>query len=102
MGLLPLGVTQDGPSETVKDRLMARVRQEAGNKVVPLRPRRWRAAWVALPLAAAASVLFVIGYRLYQDVVLGAAEQTRRAAVVSDLLSQEQGKLAARRRRCNS
>jgi len=96
VGLLPLGVTQDGPSEAVKERLMARVRQDGNNKVVPLRPRRWRAAWVALPLAAAASIFFVLSYRFYQDEVNRASEQTQRAEVVSDLLNQEQQKLAAR------
>jgi anti-sigma-K factor RskA len=96
VGLLPLGVTQDGPSERVKDRLMTRVRQDAGKKVVPLRPRRWRAAWIALPLAAAASVALVIGNRFYQDVVNRASEQAQRAETVTDLLQQEQEKLAAR------
>lgn len=96
VGLLPLGVTHDGPSELVKDRLMARIRQDADKKVVPLRPRRWRAAWIALPLAAAASVAFVIGNQFYQDVVKRAAEQTQRAETVANVLQQEQEKLAAR------
>jgi hypothetical protein len=96
VGLLPLGVTQDGPSEMVKDRLMARVRQDAGKKVVPLRPRGRRIAWIALPLAAAASVALVIGNRFYQDVVKRASEQARRAETATDLLRQEQEKLAAR------
>jgi anti-sigma factor RsiW len=50
VGLISLGVTPVGPSDVVKDRLAARVQQDIGNKVVPLRPRRWRAAWIAVPL----------------------------------------------------
>jgi anti-sigma-K factor RskA len=96
VGLLPLGVTHDGPSELVKDRLLARIQQSVAKKVVPLRPRRWRAAWIALPLAAAASIAFVIGNQFYQDVVNRASEQTRRAETATDLLRQEQEKLAMR------
>jgi hypothetical protein len=75
---------------------MTRVQQDVRQKVVPLRPRRWRAAWIALPLAAAASVAFVIGNQFYQDVVNRASEQTQRAEAVTDLLRQEQETLAAR------
>lgn len=96
VGLLPLGVTQDGPSERVKDRLMTRIQQDVRQKVVPLRPRRWRAAWIALPLAAAASIAFVIGNQFYQDIAKRAAEQTQRTETVTDLLRLEQEKLAAR------
>lgn len=96
VGLLPLGVTQDGPSERVKDRLMTRIRQDVHPRVVPLPPRRWRAAWIALPLAAAASVAFVIGNQLYQNIVNRVSQQIEQAATVTDLLRQAQEKLAAR------
>jgi hypothetical protein len=96
VGLLPLGMTQEGPSAEVKDRLMRRIQQDVRQKVIPLRPRRWRAVWIALPLAAAASVVFVIGNRLYQGVIERVSEQTQRAETVTDLLQQEQEKLAAR------
>jgi hypothetical protein len=96
VGLIPLGVAQPGPSAEVKERLLARVRQEAGGKVIPLRPRRWRAAWVAIPLAAAAALLVVIGNRLYQNALQLATNQTSRVETVTALLAQEQEKLAKR------
>jgi anti-sigma-K factor RskA len=67
VGLIPLGVTPDGPGESVKTRLMERVRQDRGAKVIPLRPRRWRAAWVVVPLAAAASILFALSNLPFSD-----------------------------------
>ncbi len=103
VGLLPLSVTPVGPSYRVKDRLMERVRQDAPRaKVIPLRPQRWRAAWIAAPLAAAAMLLFVISNKLYQDhqryleAMKSAAEQTARAETVAALLAQEQKTLADR------
>ncbi|MBI3302934.1 MAG: anti-sigma factor [Deltaproteobacteria bacterium] len=94
MGLIPLGLAPVGPSAVVKERLMARVRQDLGAKVIPLRPWRKRAAWMALPLAAA--VLVVIGGLRYQEAVKIAAEQAARAEMVGVLLAQEQEKLASR------
>lgn len=96
VGLIPLGVTEPGPSAEVKERLLARVQQEVGRKVVPLRPRRWRAAWIVVPLAAAAALLIVFGNQLYQSAVQVASEQTNRAETLTALLTQEQEKLAAR------
>src|SRR5260221_9673369 len=96
VGLISLGVTPAGRSDVVKDRLIARVQQDIGNKVVPLRPRRWRAAWVAVPLAAAATILLAVGYQRYLAVVQFAAGQSNQVAVVTNQLAQEQEKLAAR------
>jgi anti-sigma factor RsiW len=104
VGLLPLGVMQDGPSETVKERLMARVRRDAGGTVIPLRPRRWRAAWVAVPLAAAATLLLVFSDGWYRnDKVIGELERTRaqlatavsQADILRSLLTEAQEKFAA-------
>jgi len=96
VGLIPLGVTPAGLSTAVKERLMARVNEDLGAKVVPLRPRRWRPVWVTLPLAAAAAVLFTIGGLRYQGAVKSAAEQAARAETVVALLAQEQEKLSSR------
>jgi hypothetical protein len=96
VGLIPLGVTQPGPSAVVKERLMARVRQDVGSKVVPLRPRRWRMVWVAAPLAAAAALLLVIGNQWYKSAVKMATEQTSRVETLTALLAQAQEKLATR------
>ncbi len=96
VGLISLGVTPAGPSDVVKDRLMARIRQDLGAKVVPLRPRRWRAAWIAVPLAAAATILLAVGYQRYQAIVQFAFGQSTQIAVVTKQLAQEQEKLAAR------
>ncbi len=96
LGLIPLGVTPDGPRAAVKERLMARVQQDLGDKVVPLRPRRWRAVWVTVPLAAAAAVLLMIGGQRYQKAVRMAAEQTTRAETIAVLLAQAQEKLTSR------
>ncbi|MBI3800189.1 MAG: anti-sigma factor, partial [Deltaproteobacteria bacterium] len=96
VGLLPLGVTPDGPSTAVKARLMARVQQDLGAKVVPLRPRRLRAVWVAVPLAAAAAVFLLIGGQRYHAALKLAAEQTSRAETLAVLLAQAQEKLAGR------
>lgn len=96
VGLIPLGTTEFGPSAEVKERLLARVQQEVERKVIPLRSRQWRAAWVAIPLAAAAALLLVFGNQLYQSVVQVASEQTNRAETLTALLAQEQEKLAVR------
>lgn len=96
VGLIPLGVTQTGPGDAVKERLMIRVRQDQGGKVLPLRQRRWRAAWVAIPLAAAAMAVLAIGLQRYQASVEYAARQAQQVDVVKSLLDQEQNKLAAR------
>lgn len=96
VGLIPLGMTEPGPSAEVKERLMARVQQEVDGKVIPLRPRHWRTAWFAVPLAAAAMLLLVFGNQLYQRVVQVASEQANRAETLTALLTQEQEKLAAR------
>ncbi len=95
-GLIPLAVTPGAPSDATRDRLLARVRRDAGDKVVPLRPRRWRMTWVAVPLAAAAALLLTIGYQQYQSTVQMAADQTARADAIAALLAQEKEKLAAR------
>src|SRR5262249_16134540 len=79
VGLIPLGVMPDGPRAAVKERLMARVQQGLGDRVIPLRPRRWRTGWVTVPLAAAATVLLIVGGQRYQEAVQMAAKQTARA-----------------------
>ena len=97
VGLLPLGVTPAGSGAVVKRRLMARVRQELGATVVPLQPPpRWRPAWMAWPLAAAAVVLLVIGGLRYQKAVKSTAEQSARVQMVEALLAQEQETRASR------
>lgn len=102
VGLIPLGVTPVVPGDRVKNRLMARVRQDARAKATPLRPQRWRAAWMAAPLAAAAILLVVIGNKSYQDhqryleAMKAAAEQTARAETAAALLAHEQQALADR------
>ncbi len=96
VGLIPLGLTPSGPSPAVKDRLMARVRQDLGAKVIPLQPRRKRRVWMTVPLAAAAALLLVIGGLRYQEVRRIAVEQSARAETVAALLAQAQEKLASR------
>jgi len=96
VGLLPLGVTPDGPSTAVKARLMARVQQERGAKIVPLRPQRLRAVWVAVPLAVAAAVFLIIGGQRYQAALKLVAEQTNRTETIAVLLAQAEEKLAGR------
>jgi hypothetical protein len=96
VGLIPLGVAQPGPSAAVKERLLERVQREMGSKVTPLRPRRWRMMGVAAPLAAAATLLLVVGTRWYQSAVQVATEQTSRAETLTALLTQEREKLAGR------
>jgi hypothetical protein len=110
-GLLPLGATPEGPGTGVKERLLRRIQQEGGvAKVVPLRPRRWRATWTVVPLAAAAAVLLMIGRERYRELEIQvvtqaqqitelaarAREQTTRAETVAALLKQEQEKLVSR------
>jgi len=107
-GLIPLGVTPEGPSAAIKGRLLDRIRQERGAKVVPLRPRRWRPRrwrlrrWrplvVGIPLAAAAAVILTFAGLRYQAAIRTAAEQQSRVATVTALLAQEQEKLASRER----
>lgn len=97
-GLIPLGVTPEGPSVEVKGRLLDRIRQERGTKVVPFRPRRWRSLVVGIPLAAAAALLLTFAGLRYQDAIRIAAEQQSRTATVTALLAQEQEKLASRER----
>ncbi|MEW6298337.1 MAG: anti-sigma factor [Thermodesulfobacteriota bacterium] len=94
VGLLPLGLIPDGPSPAVKARLMARVRQDLSPQ--GRSPRRWRSAWITLPLAAAAAFLLVIGGLRYQAVVRSLATQSEREASLAALLAQEQKRLAAR------
>lgn len=103
VGSIPLGTTPDGPSPLVKERLMARVRQDLRGQVIPLHSRRRRSLWVAVPLAAAAAVLIVIGGLRYQAAVKLAAEQATRAGAeatrvetVTALLAQAQEQLAKR------
>jgi len=96
VGLIPLGVTPAGPRAVVKERLMARVQQDLGAKVMPFRPRRRWAVWVAVPLAAAAAVVLVSGGLRYQDAMRMAAEQTTRAETVAVLLAQAKEDLASR------
>ncbi len=110
-GLIPLGATPEGPSAGVKERLLQRVRQENGTaKVIPLRPRRWQASWITLPLAAAAAILLVIGGLRYrglttlvatqmqriEELTVRTAEQAAQAETIGSLLKQEQAKLASR------
>jgi anti-sigma-K factor RskA len=110
-GFIPLGATLDGPGAGVKERLLRRIRQE-GNvaKVIPLRPRRSWATWVAFSLAAAAAILVAIGGLRYrelatvvttqaqriEELTTRTAEQTAKAETVASLLKQEQEKLASR------
>jgi anti-sigma-K factor RskA len=103
IGLIPLGVMPLEPSTVVKERLMARVRQDLGEQVIPLRSRRRRVFWMAAPLATAAAVLIVIGGLRYQAAVKLAAEQATRAGAevtrvetVAALLAQAQNQLAER------
>ena len=103
-GLISLGVTPEGPRAAIKGRLLDRIRQERGAKVVPLRPRRWRLRrWrplvVGVPLAAAAALLLTFAGLRYQDAIRTATEQQSRADRVATLLAQEQEKLAQPRAR---
>lgn len=97
-GLIPLGFVPDGPSPVVKERLMARVRQDLGarGRVVPFRPRGGWLPWITLPVAAAAALLLVIGGLRYQEAIRNVAEQTARAETVTALLTQEREKLTSR------
>lgn len=110
-GLLSLGATPDSPRPLVKERLLQRIRQESGNaKIVPLRPRRWKASWITLPLTAAAAILLVIGGLQYrqlatqvttqaqhiEELTARTKEQTAHAEIITSLLKQEQEKLASR------
>lgn len=97
-GLIPLGVTPEGSSTAIKERLLDRIHQERGAKVVPLRPRRWRPVVVGIPLAAAAAVMLTFAGLRYQGAIQTAAEQQSRADRVATLLAQEQEKLASRER----
>lgn len=96
VGLIPLGVAPEGPSVAIKERLLDRIRQEQARKVVPLRPRRWRPLVVGIPLAAAAAVLVTFAGLRYQDAIRIPAELQKHLATVTDLLAQEQEKLAMR------
>ena len=63
--LLPLSVTQVSPSEALKERVLAAVREEAKGKPAPLtrpRPPRKQAGWQrwGVPLLAAAAVLMFL------------------------------------------
>ena len=97
-GLIPLGVTPEGPNVAIKGRLLDRIHQERGPKVIPLRPRRWRPLVVGIPLAAAAAVILTFAGLSYQGAIQTAAEQQSRADRVAILLAQEQEKLAHRER----
>jgi anti-sigma-K factor RskA len=97
-GLIPLGVTPEGPSAVIKERLLDRIRQEQAGKVVPLRPRRWRPLIVGIPLATAAAILVTFAGLRYQDALRSAIEQQSRADQVATLLTREQEKLASRER----
>src|SRR5262249_44310544 len=99
VGAIPLGVIPDGPSAAVKERLMKQIRRDRQAhvaKVMPLQPRRWRSAWVTLPLAAAAAGLIAIGGLRYHEAIQVATEQSIRAETVAILLRQEQEKLTSR------
>ncbi|MCS6927415.1 MAG: anti-sigma factor [Candidatus Binatia bacterium] len=96
VALLPLAFVPDGPSPEVKARVMARVRQDLRPQTLSARPRRWRPSWIALPLAAAAAILLLIGGLRYQEVVHNLATQAEKATSLAALLAQEQAKLAAR------
>ncbi len=109
-GLIALGGAADTPSPRVKERLLRRVQPEAAPRVVPLQRRRWRPAWAALPLAAAAAVLLMLGGQRYRELeqqvttqaqqiaklLSHVATQRTQAETVAALLKQEQGKLAGR------
>jgi anti-sigma-K factor RskA len=92
VGLIPLGLAPAGPTDSVKARLMERVRQDLGAKVIPLRPRRKWTTWVTVPLAAAAVALVLIGAQRYQNLVtlLAQARQqlTEQDAQVQQLTAQ--------------
>lgn len=98
VGMIPLGLAPTGADAKVKERLMARVQQDLGARVIPFAARRKRAVWVTLPLAAAATGLLVIGGLRYQHAVRQVAEQTTRADSVATLLAHERERLASRER----
>lgn len=109
-GLIALGGVADTPSPRVKERLLQRIQTEAVPKVISLPRRRWRPAWVAFPLAAAATILLMLGgwqYRTLEQQVTTQAQhiegltsqvatQRAQAETVAVLLKQEQEKLASR------
>ena len=109
-GLIALGEAADIPGPRVKERLLQRVRSEAAPKVVPLPRRRWRPAWRIVPLAAAASLLLMMGGQRYRELAQQVvtqtqhikeltgqvAEQRTQVETVAVLLKQEQEKLASR------
>jgi len=101
VGVLSLGLTPAGPDVSVRDRLMARVREDVEAKApatlqaqAPLPRSRWR--WVTLPLAAAAIVLLIFGGLRYRTVMREAIEQAAGTATTRALLAEEQKKLAER------
>lgn len=97
-GLISLGVTPEEPRAAIKGRLLDRIHQERGAKVVPLHPRRWWPLIVGVPLAAAAAVILTFAGLRYQDAIRATVEQQSRADRVAILLAQEQEKLAHRER----
>ncbi|NOT57738.1 MAG: hypothetical protein HOP18_24295 [Deltaproteobacteria bacterium] len=101
--LIPLGVMPVQPSDAIKGRLLNRIRQERGAKVVQLRPRRerprrWRPLVVGIPLAAAAALLLTFAGLRYQAALQTATDQQSRADQVAMLLAREQEKLASQER----
>lgn len=98
VGSILLGVAPQGPRSTVKERLVAQIRQDRQDhegKIVALQARR-RLFWVTLPLAAAAAVLIAIGGLRYREAMRFATEQGTRTETVATLLRQAQEKLANR------
>lgn len=101
VGVLPLGLTPAGPDVSVRERLMASVRQDVEAKSPSTMqpqtrlPHR-RPVWVVLPLAAAAVVLLAIGGLRYQKVTREAVEQAARTETTQALLAEEQKKLDER------
>lgn len=98
VGLLPLGLTPAGPDASVRERLIARVREDVEAKTPASPPpqtqrSRRRSLWVAFPLAL---VILTLGGLRYQKVRTEAAEQTARTETTQALLAKEQTKLAER------
>ncbi|MSQ48485.1 MAG: hypothetical protein EXR78_08930 [Deltaproteobacteria bacterium] len=96
--LIPLGVTPEEPSAAIKGKLLDRIREDRGAKVVLLQPRRWRPLAVGLSLAAAAVVLLAFAGLRYQAALQTAADQQSQTEHVTALLAREQEKLAHQER----